>query len=555
MDVDDEVDQLATPTPEPDLVRFPLPIMLSSRADRKETYEIVKGFIQECVSSFSVSDALEADGPRLRRYFRRFDSARSSLELMYTPNALFSLRIDSRTPARLHSPPIPFAQSWLIGAGKVASTPTAITNAIRLLPTGSHDLSRAFFTARSVPELQVKTRALPPIVLHLVGDFEEFPEKTIRLFSRTFVIVPKGRTQGVNGGEKPEFWVHSDQLTISHKVPGEPFSLPVLQTPFSPSRYPFVAPSTSKSPATAASHAQPVPTAAHSAAVPPTAQTRPFSQFQPHPGLARLQQPEVPAQPRSPAVGRSQFAAPAAARQPVAEAAPQPAALPAPSTSRAASTRFSQVAPQPQPERQARPPDQHSVPDEQSSDVMVLSDSTSISPEVERRTLPGPSKTSLGKRPSVEYRSDADSGSNKERRKKKTESMRATTSAIQRVTENAAAAGQAPTADELRRLVQQEVAAQLAARGGSTSARSTDDEDEPSSAATSKAKQKERRVEKEAKTKAKQAQKDKREEAEAEEPELGTGLGVDDGRILLRTQSNSQLHSALTSFPGPSAEC
>ncbi|EGU11676.1 Proteophosphoglycan ppg4 [Rhodotorula toruloides ATCC 204091] len=530
MDVDDEVDQLATPTPEPDLARFPLPIMLSSRADTKETYEIVNSFIQE--------------------YFRRFDSARSSLELMYTPNALFSLRVDAKTPARLPFPPIPFAKNWLVNAGKVASTPTAITNTIRLLPTGSHDLGRTVFTARSIPELQVKSRSPPPIVLHLVGDFEEFPEKTIRLFSRTFVIVPKGRAQGVNGTENTEFWVHSDQLTISHKVPGEPFSLPVLQTPFSPSRYPFIAPatSTSASSATAASavRAQPAPPPAQPAAVPPTAQARPFSQFQPHPGMARLQAPEAPAQPVPPVAGPSQAEAQLPA-QSSAQTVPQPAAFPTPSTSRASSAHLHQPAVQTQPERQAPALTQRSLTDEQPGDVLILSDSSiSVSPEVERRPLPRPSKTSLGKRPAVEYRSDADSGSNQERRKKKTDNMRATTSAMQRVTESAAAAGQAPSADELRRLVQQEVAAQLAARGGSTSARSTDDEEAPSPVATAKrqpAKEKERRVEKEAKTKAKQVQKEKRKQVEALGPELGTGLGADDGRILLRTQSNSQLHS------------
>ncbi|KAL7340129.1 hypothetical protein BJY59DRAFT_760462 [Rhodotorula toruloides] len=530
MDVDDEVDQLATPTPEPDLARFPLPIMLSSRADTKETYEIVNSFVQE--------------------YFRRFDSARSSLELMYTPNATFSLRVDAKTPARLPFPPIPFAKSWLVNAGKVASTPTAITNAIRLLPTGSHDLGRTVFTARSIPELQVKSRSPPPIVLHLVGDYEEFPEKTIRLFSRTFVIVPKSRAQGVNGAEKTEFWVHSDQLTVSHKVPGEPFSLPVLQTPFSPSRYPFIAPanSTSASSTTAASavRAQPVPPSAQPVALPAPAPSRPFSQFQPHPGMARLQAPESPAQPAQPVAGPSSVAAPVPA-PPVAQTAPQPAAVPPPSTSRASSAHQHAAAPQPQPLYQEPAPAQHSLHTEQPGDVMVLSDSsTSVSPEVERRPLSRPSKTSLGKRPAVEYRSDADSGSNQERRKKKTDSMRATTSAIQRVTESAAAAGQAPSADELRRLVQQEVAAQLAARGGSTSARSTDDEEAALPVATAKrqpAKEKDRRVDKAAKVKAKQVQKEKAKQVEAQEPDLGTGLGVDDGRILLRTQSHSQLHS------------
>ncbi|BGP32446.1 hypothetical protein JCM10296v2_004227 [Rhodotorula toruloides] len=533
MDVDDEIDQLATPTPEPDLARFPLPIMLSSRADTKETYEIVNSFIQE--------------------YFRRFDSARSSLELMYTPNALFSLRVVAKAPARLPFPPVPFAKSWLANAGKVASTPTAITNAIRLLPTGSHDLGRTVFTARSIPELQVKSRSPPPIVLHLVGDFEEFPEKTIRLFSRTFVIVPKGRAQGVNGTEKTEFWAHSDQLTVSHKVPGEPFSLPVLQTPFSPSRYPFIAPatptaanSTTAASAVPAVRAQPVPPPAQLAAVPATPQARPFSQFQPHPGMARLQAPEPPAQPVPRVAGPSQVAAQLPA-QPSAQTVPQPAAFPTPSTSRASSAHLHQPAVPPQPERQAPAPARRSLTDEQLGDVTSLSDSSiSVSPELERRPFPRPSKTSLGKRPALEHRSDAESGSNQERRKKKTDSMRATTSAIQRVTESAAAAGQAPSADELRRLVQQEVAAQLAARGGSTSARSTDDEEIPTPVATAKrqpAKEKERRVEKEAKTKARQVQKEKRKQVEEQEPELGTGLGADDGRILLRTQSNSQLHS------------
>ncbi|BGP24999.1 nuclear mRNA export, poly(A)+RNA binding protein [Rhodotorula toruloides] len=532
MDVDSEVDQLATPTPEPDLARFPLPIMLSSRADTRETYEIVTNFIQE--------------------YFRRFDSARRSLELMYTPNALFSLRVDSKTPARLPFPPVPFAKNWLLGAGKVSSTPTAITNAIRLLPTGSHDLVRTVFTARSIPELQVKSRAPPPIVLHLVGDFEEFPEKTIRLFSRTFVIVPKGRTVGVNGAETPEFWVHSDQLTVSHKVPGEPFSLPVLQTPFSPSRHPFIAPATSTSTssktATSAIRPQPVPppASAQSAAL-PAPQARPFSQFQPHPGLARLHAPKTPTQSASPVPGPSQVAAPVTA-PPVAHIAPQTVAFPTPSTFHT-SAALHQPAQQPRPERRAPSPAHGSPPDEQPRDVMVLSDSaTSVSPEVERRVLSKPSKTSLGKRPAVEYRSDADSGSNQERRKKKADNVRATAtaSAIQRATESAAAAGQAPTPEVLRRIIQQEVAAQLAAVGGSPSTRLTDDDGESSSVANATrqpAKQKERRVDKEAKTKAKQAQKEKRKKVEAEEPQLGTGLAADDGRILLRTQSHSQLHS------------
>ncbi|GAA6008192.1 hypothetical protein JCM11491_001924 [Sporobolomyces phaffii] len=220
-----EIDQLDYATPElnpSEVVRFPLGILKNSRADSIETYQAATAFIDE--------------------YFRRFDSSRSSLEGLYTRNAFFSLKVDTTTPRRLTRSISLFSRQWFQSANKFASTPIAITNCIRRLPAGSHNLSTMLFNARTIPEFHLNRRQRAPVLLHLTGEFEEFPDKIVRRFERTFVLVPRVASWEVMDGPG-EFMIHSDQLLIGHKVEGEPKELAVLDPPFRPSS-PTVDPTT-----------------------------------------------------------------------------------------------------------------------------------------------------------------------------------------------------------------------------------------------------------------------------------------------------------------------
>ncbi|GJN90813.1 hypothetical protein Rhopal_003827-T1 [Rhodotorula paludigena] len=486
MDVDDdgEFDQLATPTPEPEgaRARFPLPMLLSSRADSRETFEVVDAFINE--------------------YFRRFDESRGSLELMYTPNAFFTLSLNPRVPARLQTAPVPFEPRWLAAHRKRASTPTAITNLIRTLPPGSHDLSRTVFSARTVPELHLRKKDRPPIMLHLLGDFEEFPDKVVRSFSRTFIIVP--RVPGAGGSsERGEYWVHSDQLTLGYKVPGEPRPYAVVQPPFSPSKHRVAAPLQQQPPAPQAPF--------------PHVNRGPAAQFQPHPSVAS---PSTSA-----AASQTTRPRPAAPRR-------SPTPPPAPPTASNARRRTSSISAAAAPMAAAAAPTGN-------DDVVILSDSSdagapdrrassaasaSRSPEVQRRPLP----------PTVAQQ------------------------------HSHAAGGAVFSREEVERLVQQEVAAQMqrlaaaatgesgpaagagagaasagagAKRKGKERARGEDGAEEGAGGAQRV--RKKARAEKEKKADASGASADKARAVKAKEkekdkvPELGTGLGKSDGRILL----------------------
>ncbi|GAA5962192.1 hypothetical protein JCM21900_002305 [Sporobolomyces salmonicolor] len=319
-EVDMEIDQLATPTPEPEPVRFPLAMLRTSRADSLDTYQSTTAFMKE--------------------YFRRFDEARSTLEHLYTPNALFSMKVVPHIPARLRSAPAPFSRRWLECANKTSSTPTAITNAIRELPTGSHDLDRMVFNARSVPEFHLRRDRKAPILVHLTGEFEEFPEHIIRTFQRTFIIVPSPRGNAAEG--PTEFMVHSDQLIISHKVSGEPSALDISVPPFSPSEH-RQDPARAPPPVQDRQAVRPLPPVG-----PPSQPGHPFAQLQRHQRVASASpqpapQPQRP-QPRPQAqslpqqqslhLRQSQSPPPPSQLQPRAQTQPQPVAYSSTSVSR-----------------------------------------------------------------------------------------------------------------------------------------------------------------------------------------------------------------------------
>ncbi|BGP40457.1 hypothetical protein JCM10450v2_004439 [Rhodotorula kratochvilovae] len=542
MDVDGEaeVDQLATPTPEPEggaasARRFPLRMLAESRADSKETFEVVDAFIKE--------------------YFRRFDESRGTLEYLYTPNALFSLKLDPTIPARLRAPPRPFEPRWLMAANRLSSTPVAITNAIRALPPGSHDLARMVFTARSVPELHVRKQARAPVLLHLTGEFEEFPDKTVRSFARTFIIVPKGASAGARAGaltaaDGGEYWIHSDQLTVKYHVPGEPKPLPVAYPPFSPSkaRANAAPPQIRPTPAAAAA-----PLAARAGAA-----ARPFAQFAPHPGLARVQPQPAPAPaPAAPTPQAQAQAAQDAARDRALQAAHADARERARAQALALSAARPTPPQQPPQEKKRRRASsaspglrevQHGEEDDDG--VLVLSDSSasasaaSRSPELQRkRRAPSPSGSSSAPAAAKRRVSGPSSGPS-----------------------TAVAAAEAGLSRaEVERLIQQEVAAQVqrihAAAGRAVSPRSDAEEPAPGGALAStagKKRTKERtrereaelaREKEEARRKAREREKEKerkekekRERERAKEPELGTGLGKTDARILLPGGGNAQLH-------------
>lgn len=485
------------------------------------------------------------------RYFRRFDESRSSLESFYTPNALFSIKINDHLPDRLLSPPVNFSPQWLAARNKVASTPVAITNMIRTLPAVSHNVDSLTFTARTVPELYVKSKTRAPIVLHGVGQFEEFLEKTVRSFSRTFIIVP--RPSKTMGGASDGYLVHSDQITIAYHVRGEPSPLLVQQPPFSPPKRPAANP-----PALAA---PPTVRAASSAAATPSA--RPFSQFQPHPALARMQEPVAgPSRPTMPAES-----SPAAA-----------------STSRRteAGTGSHRVASSSPPARQLS----------SAATVAVVhgnndSDSahTSVSPEVERRPLPStPSRPASRQSAAALGKRRADEEAVQLQRRKKRSAGEAVSSALETTSQSTATAAEAAsgtgtqsyTAEDVRKMVAQEVAAQLARAAGSVRGPSprSDDDDEPividdddetiviASNVASSSKHMTNRAKSSTNGKAARAtaaateavaetQKRKQQEkakaaAVKAGPPLGTGLGASDARILFTGASQSLLHGELS---------
>lgn len=482
--------------------------------------------------------AADADYPLDRvRYFRRFDESRSSLESFYTPNALFSIKINDHLPARLLSPPVNFSPHWLAARNKVASTPVAITNTIRTLPAVSHNVDRLMFTARTVPELHVKSKTRAPIVLHVVGQFEEFLEKTVRSFSRTFIIVP--RPSKTMGGASEGYLVHSDQLAIAYHVRGEPSPLLVQQPPFSPPKRPAIVPPTPAAPPTVrtASLAGPM--------------TRPFSQFQPHPALARMQEP---------------VAGPSHATTSV-ESSPAAASTSRRTEAGTDSDRIASLSPPAAPARQLSPVAPVAAGNNDSDSAH-----TSVSPEVERRPLPstssrpGPrlSAASLGKR-----RADEEDVQPQRRKKRSAGEPVAAPGTTLKSTATAAeavsgAGTQSYTAEELRRLVQQEVAAQLALAGGSGRGPSprSDDDDEPivfASDVASSSKDTSKRDKSgtngkaaraaAAATEAAAAESQKRKQQEKAKavavkagPPLGTGLGTSDARILLTGGSQSLLH-------------
>ncbi|GAA6060013.1 hypothetical protein JCM10212_001171 [Sporobolomyces blumeae] len=187
-------------------VSFPFPIVRNGGSGDREAQQAAKAFIPE--------------------YFRRFDSARSTLETLYTQNAFFSLKLDTTVPARLTTAPPPFSRLWSQSSNKFASTPIAITNAIRQLPAVSHDVESFLFSARPIPEFHLRKRDKPPILVHIVGTFDEFPEHVVRSFSRTFVLVPRSSNQTEGPGD---FIVHSDQLAVGYRVDGEPSDLAVSE--------------------------------------------------------------------------------------------------------------------------------------------------------------------------------------------------------------------------------------------------------------------------------------------------------------------------------------
>lgn len=168
-----------------------------------------------------------------RRYFGRFDSSRAMLEYLYTPHAIFSVRVLTRPPARVRvSNPSPalFPKRFTSAQHKVSATPTSIVNAITHLPTGSHDLTKMTYDARELPELQARKGKAAPILLHLQGEFDEFPQHVVRSVYRTFVLVPKNASTG-GAGCPLKYLVQSDQLVYGHYDPKAPTPLQVLPPP------------------------------------------------------------------------------------------------------------------------------------------------------------------------------------------------------------------------------------------------------------------------------------------------------------------------------------
>lgn len=554
----EDVDQLATPEPAADDVRFPLAFLPESRADSKATYATVDTFINECVLPSSSWASCRFLILRVRRYFRRFDESRSSLESFYTANALLSIKVDTTIPARPLSPAVPFSPQWLAVRDKIASTPVAITNAVRLLPAVSHNLDQLSFTARAVPELRVKTRSRAPIMLHVVGRFEEFLEKTTRAFSRTFVIVPRpSQTSGAGGGG---FLVHSDQLTVRHAVRDEPASILVREPPFSP-----------------ASQRQAPVNRAPPAVLPPSP---PFHTATPNDTAPdAVTEGSRSAAPRSQAVSAQSLGEGRGAGAPAASN-PAPAVTAPASGPRSASSSNRPPASRP------RSPEPASVgmaprsPASESSrsEGEAGSAQTSVSPELQRCPLPSAiaavrSATALGKRAA-----DVEPTETRSRKKRVGKESAEKDAAVRTGTstegangpEAEAAASRMYTAEELRRFVQAEVRAQLAraSSSGAGTAVGTEDEGDESMATASDANEvvsdgrrrstkaaeqaaQEKVVaaaaaaerKRQAKAEAIRVQKEK-EKALKAGPPLGTGLGKSDARIVIAGGAQSLLHGA-----------
>ncbi|GAA5999963.1 hypothetical protein JCM10207_005992 [Rhodosporidiobolus poonsookiae] len=484
--IDEDVDELATPAPADPPVRFPLGMERQSRADSRATSQVVEGFLKE--------------------YFRRFDQSRASLESIYTPEALFSLKLITFVPARARVPPVPFSSAWLAAAARpgVVITPTAITNAIGRLPPGETDLDKVQFRAQAVPELRVaRKKGSTPIAIHLTGEFEEFPEKVVRRFARTFVI-KAGKTRAGPGEGAMEYWVYSDQLTVFYKVDGEPSRLPELpkEMRFSPTKR---------------SAAKPAMPPVVQPQLPVTSTSRAALPFAPPP-----QPREQPTPPR---------ARPAAATSTSAANRPPSITLSSSSSSSSSSDSSDHEAP-PAPRRAPLP--------------------SSHSPEVTRRPAPAPasapapapapaarakqSATSLGKRRAADLEPDGGSEGSGAAPKKKGK-KRATVAAAA-ADPTAEAARLNISREELEKLIQAEVRKAME-KGSGESEGDGRAARERGGKAKEKGKGKQVTTEK---TRTTEKGKVKDKVREKERPALGTGLGSSDGRILLTQGTNSMLH-------------
>ncbi|KAK4056692.1 hypothetical protein OIO90_002244 [Microbotryomycetes sp. JL221] len=162
----------------------------------------------------------------IREYFYRFDSSRASLDQFYSNSAVFSVRINEAVPPRVQQPVVPFTQRFTVHHGKVAHTPVPIANVISRLPAGSHDTTNLTYDARELPELQTRPGLLSPIMLHMQGTFEEFPQHITRSVYRSFVLVPKTVVTG-GIGNPLRFLIQSDVLVYAHHDPRAPWPLPL----------------------------------------------------------------------------------------------------------------------------------------------------------------------------------------------------------------------------------------------------------------------------------------------------------------------------------------
>ncbi|SCZ88488.1 BZ3500_MvSof-1268-A1-R1_Chr2-1g04443 [Microbotryum saponariae] len=219
---DEELDMIMSEPeiPEPDPVYFPREIRVVCTADSIETQKAVESFIDD--------------------FFTRFDSDRVSLQYLYHLESAFSVRVVPNVPPRMqgmYEHVHPFQRKFMVAAGKTYLTPTAIANAIVKLPAGSHDIGNLIYDARVVSDLR---RGLPPsrlvpIVLHLHGTFEEFPEHIVRKITRTFVLVPRDASTGGLNMQRSPYVIKTDQLVFSHYDPKAPTQLLV-----DPAQGPFV---------------------------------------------------------------------------------------------------------------------------------------------------------------------------------------------------------------------------------------------------------------------------------------------------------------------------
>ncbi|GAA6028446.1 hypothetical protein JCM8097_007032 [Rhodosporidiobolus ruineniae] len=544
---EDEIDQLASPTPEvpAELVRFPLAMNKKSSTNRAAVGNYTRDFLNE--------------------YFRRFDSSRASLEAMYTNDALFSLKLLHSVPARSKFPPVAFSRAWQSAALKpFVVSPTAITNLIAQLPPGSTDLNRVIWTAREVDALlpsstgltaasgATRRRGTPSAIhLHVKGEFEEFPEKVVRTFSRTFVLVPKpARGVGADGGVVPEYWIRSDQLTVMYHVPGEPRLLPLQPVLFSPPGKAATGQAGSSAIAAAQQRVQPVAstsssrlsTTAASAAPSPFPSTsalnpvRPFSSSVPsHPASAAAARPlkstassDVIVLSDSDADVSARRASTTASTSPVLARRPAPAPAPAPVPAAAAPSSTAlgkrRVPPETDDEQQQPQQQQYGAP-----------------------TSASKGKGRKAQRPRTESTSSA-----------APPPPSSSTSAGETSAEKAAQLG--VSQDELRMLVAEQVRAEferMASSGVATPDREREREREKGKKGRAslegrgeKAKEKEKeKVPVKAKEKEKGSSaaaagkgKDGKKSKEKEGPLLGRQLPAGDARILLAQPPNNQVH-------------